>query len=62
MEKEKIDKIIKVMDMVSEDMSNDAKNFEGKEFNGRNVAVYFGNQGAAISAVARALKSILEDK
>lgn len=61
MDKEKLDKIIKVMTMVAEDVENDAHNFEGKEFNGRNVAVYLGNTGAAIKAVADAVRAILED-
>ena len=61
MDKEKRDKIIKVMDMVAKDCKEDASNFDGKEFNGKNVATYFGNQGAAICAVANAIKTILED-
>ena len=56
----KKDKIIKVMQMVAEDVENDAKNFDGKEFNGKNVAEYFGNHGAAIKALADAVKAILE--
>ena len=62
MEKDKRDKIIRVMDMVSKDVEEDAENFDGKEFNGRNVATYFGNQGAAIKAIADAVKAILEEQ
>ena len=61
MDKEKRDKIIKIMSMVAQDTEEDSKNFDGKEFNGKNVATYFGNHGAAIQAVADAVKSILED-
>jgi hypothetical protein len=50
---------IKVLEMIAEDMKNDAKNFDGKPFNGRTVAEYFGNQGAAIAALANILKSEL---
>ena len=41
-------------------MKNDAENFDGRPFNGKTVAEYFGNQGAAISALANIVKSILE--
>jgi hypothetical protein len=53
---------IKILTMVDDDMRNDAINFDGKPFNGRTVAEYFGNQGAAISALAAIIKSILEEK
>ena len=46
--------------MIAEDMKNDAKNFDGRPFNGKIVAEYFGNQGAAIAALANIIKSILE--
>jgi len=51
---------IEVLKMIADDMKNDAKNFDGRLFNGRTVAEYFGNQGAAISALANILKSFLE--
>uniref|UniRef100_A0A6H1ZBY1 Uncharacterized protein n=1 Tax=viral metagenome TaxID=1070528 RepID=A0A6H1ZBY1_9ZZZZ len=56
------EKRIKILDMIADDMRNDAKNFDGKPFTGRTVAEYFGKQGAAISALARIIKLILEDK
>ena len=62
MKKEKIEKIIEVMTMVMDDVKNDAKNFDGQPFNGRTVATYFGNHGAAIKAIAEAIKEILTDK
>jgi hypothetical protein len=43
---------IRILETIAEDMKNDATNFDGKAFNGRNVAEYFGNQGAAIAALA----------
>ncbi len=54
-----MEKTIEVLDMIAEDMKNDAKNFDGKPFNGRTVAEYFGHQGAAIAALAKTLKSIV---
>jgi len=54
--------MIEVLGMVANDMKNDAKNFDGKPFNGKTVAEYFGNQGAAISALANIIKTILESK
>ena len=53
-------KKIKVLGMIAKYMENDAKKFDGRPFNGKIVAEYFGNQGAAIAALARIVKSILE--
>ena len=47
------EKTVEVLKMIAEDMKNDAKNFDGKPFNGKTVATYFGNQGAAIAALAK---------
>ena len=54
------DKRIKVLEMIAKDMENDAKEFDGRPFNGRTVAEYFGNHGAAIASLASILKSVLE--
>jgi len=51
---------IKVLEMIATDMKNDAKNFDGQPFNGKTVAEYFGNQGAAIAALANIMKLIVE--
>jgi len=51
---------IKVLDMIAEDMKNDAAAFDGKPFNGRTVAQYFGNQGAAIAELANLMKRFVE--
>lgn len=40
--------------------SADATAFDGKPFNGRTVAEYLGNQGAAIAALARILRETVE--
>lgn len=61
MNKEKRDKIIKVMEMVAQDTENDARDFDGKPFNGKTMGTYMGNHGAAIKAIADAIRQILED-
>ena len=53
-------KIIEVLEMIAQDQVNDARNFEGAPFTGRTVAEYFGNQGAAIVALADIIKSLVE--
>lgn len=49
-----------VLDMIAQDMKDDAKNFDGKPFNGRTVAEYFGNHGAAIAALANIVKELVD--
>lgn len=51
---------IKVLDTIAADMKSDSEKFDGRPFDGKTVAEYFGNQGAAIAALARIMKSILE--
>jgi len=53
-------KKIEVLEMIAKDMKDDATKFDGLPFNGKTVAEYFGNQGAAIEALARIVKSMLE--
>lgn len=53
---------IKVLEMIASDMKSDAEYYEGQAFNGKNVAEYFGKQGAAIAALANIMKSALEQK
>lgn len=62
MNTESKEKIIKVMKMVAEDVKNDATNFDGQPFNGKTMATYMGNHGAAIKAVADAVIAILEEQ
>ena len=54
-------KIIRVLETIAQDMADDAKNFDGRPFNGKTVAQYFGNQGAAIAALASIVKTLVED-
>jgi hypothetical protein len=49
-----------ILEMISQDMEQDAKRFDGQPFNGETVAEYFGNQGAAIAALADIIKKFLE--
>lgn len=46
---------------IADDAEQDAKNFDGKPFNGKTVAEYFGNHGASIRALALALKMVIEN-
>ncbi len=46
-----------ILEMIAADMGKDAKDFDGRPFNGRTVAEYFGNQGAAIAALANIMKN-----
>lgn len=50
-----------ICSQIAEDTKNDATNFDGQPFNGRTVAAYFGNHGAAIAALANLVKSLLEE-
>lgn len=56
-----MEKRIKILEKIAEDMKKDAEDFDGKEFNGKNVAEYFGNLGAAIAALAEIMKQILKN-
>lgn len=53
-------RLLQVLDDIASDMKNDAVIFDGKPFDGRTVAEYFGNQGAAIAALANILKELIE--
>lgn len=55
------EQIRQVLQEIADDMEADAKAFDGRPFNGRTVAEYFGNQGAAIRAVALAVKALYEE-
>ncbi len=52
---------IEVLNLIAGDMKKDAESFDGRPFNGKVVAQYFGNQGAAISAIAMIIKAIVEE-
>ena len=53
---------IKVLEMIAEDMRKDAEHFDGRPFNGKTVAEYFGKQGAAITALANIMRLVLGGK
>ena len=53
---------IEILEMIIEDMHNDAERFDGQPFTGRIVAEYFGCHGAAIAGLAKVMKGILEQK
>jgi len=52
---------IRVLDLIITNTSNDAKHFDGQPFNGKTVAEYFGNQGAAIVALANIIKEVIKE-
>lgn len=56
------EKLIKICEEVGLDVENDARQFDGKPFNGKTVAEYLGNHGAAIKALADILKEIIKEK
>lgn len=56
------EKLIKVLEMISNDMKDDAENFDSKPFNGKTVAEYFGKQGAAIAALAEIINAVLKNE
>ncbi len=57
-----MEKKIKVLEMIATDMKNDAESLDGRPFNGKTVAEYFGKQGAAIAALAKVMKLILKKR
>ena len=57
-----MDNRIETLEAIAKDMENDARNFDGKPFNGKTVAQYFGNQGAVVATLADIVKSLLKDK
>jgi len=54
-------RICGLMEIIEEDIKNDAKEFDGKPFNGNTVAEYFSYHGAAIAALANTIK-LLEER
>lgn len=53
------EKARRVCDEIAAGMARDARAFDGREFNGRTVAEYFGNQGAAIAALAKIVEQMI---
>ena len=56
------EKAINILKMIATDMKQDSADFDGQPFNGKIVATYFGNQGAAITALAKIMALMLEAK
>jgi hypothetical protein len=54
-------RIIEVLNMISQDMEDDAARFEGQPFTGKTMAEYNGCQGAAIAKLAEIIKVMLEE-
>lgn len=54
------ERMIEVLEMITNDMKNDAAKFDGQPFNGKTVGTNLGNQGAAISALANIVKIIVD--
>ena len=61
MKPEEVQRIKGVLNEIATDMQADAAKFDGQPFNGRTVAEYFGNQGAAIAALARIVEQLVAD-
>jgi hypothetical protein len=61
MNNEQKKKLIKCCEQVAYDVENDAKEFDGRSFDGKTVATYFGYHGAAIKALSEVIKNIIED-
>lgn len=55
------DRDIQILDMISKDMEADANSLDGQTFNGKTVATMFGNQCAAIKALAEITKQRIID-
>lgn len=62
MSETKLDPRIRTCRLIADDMKNDTEKMEGQPFTGKNVAVAFGNQAAAIAALANILTSILTER
>ena len=53
-------RMLEVCEQISKDVENDARTFDGKPFNGRIMAEYMGNHGAAIKALADILSEVIK--
>ena len=56
------EKLVNVCTQVSTDIENDVNELEGKPFNGKTIATYFGYQSAAIKALSDVLKRLIEQQ
>ena len=60
MTKEKLDRMLHVLDEMQKDVEHDVRAFEGRPFNGRNVSEWLGNQAACIATLAKMMRTVLE--
>jgi len=56
------ERVLNVLDMIADDMKNDAAEFEGKSFSGAVVGEYFGNIGAAVASLAKIVKAHIKEE
>ncbi len=61
MTEETADGIVKLMEMVEQDMRNDVNEYDGKPFDGRTMGEAIGSQCAAIVAIARSVKLLAKE-
>ena len=54
-------KVVAVLEMISRNTKDDAKSFDGKPLTGKIVAEYFGNHGAAIDALAKIVRLLVDE-
>lgn len=52
---------IEVLKMIVEDAKSDAMYYEGRPFNGREVATYFGKIGAMVATLSKVIEHIVYD-
>ena len=58
----KTERLLEICKDIAADAKADATNFDGKPFNGRTVAEYFGNHGAAIAALADIVAELIRER
>lgn len=57
----KKDSLIQICNQIAIDMEKDARDFDGRPFDGKTVAEYMAYQGAAIKALSDVLKTVIEN-
>lgn len=61
MNEERRKEIIEKLDLIAQDQKDDAVKFEGLPCDGITLAEYFAHQGAAIAALAKIIKALIEE-
>lgn len=62
MKAERKKELLKFLKILSKDIENDVRGFDGKPLNGETVGTYFGYHAASLNAIIDVLKEMLEDK